>query len=124
MSDLESHPYSSRPEGDPVLAAIEAGVRAAQADGCRSKDYLTADHVALVLDAHGMILPVGVSIGAVWRVDGANGWTFTDRAEADRWAQHPSAGDRVVPIEQAWRIQADGVDVTSTWKPADQKETT
>ena len=102
-----------------LLKAIEVGLEAAHEAGEHHKDYLTAEHVAAVLTAHGMILPPGITIGAVWRVRQDPGSRFTDRAEAERWARDGGVDGRHGDVEQAWRIQGDGVDVTTTWVRAD-----
>jgi hypothetical protein len=100
-----------------LLKAIQVGLTNAALAGHDSTTHI-ADHVGAVLDAYGLVLPAGVTIGAVWRVRQDPGYRFTDRGEAERWARDGGQDGRHGDVEQAWRIQADGVDVTTTWKAA------
>lgn len=109
---------TSRPEDDALLKAIRVGLE--NAGGREGLDPI-AGHVAAVLHEYGMVLPVGVTIGAVFEVfrDGdRDGYEFTDRREADRQARYGGQDGTPGEVRTAWRIQADGVDVTTTWKAA------
>lgn len=118
MADFPPVTRSTRGGDDPLLKAIRAGLGAAHDAGEHYKDDLTADHIAVVLDAHGMVLPVGVTIGLVYRVlfrSEPDGYQFTERRQAVHHAQFGGVCGRCGTVEQAWRVQADGVDVTTTW---------
>jgi hypothetical protein len=74
------------------------------------------------LTAHGLLLPPGVTIGAVYRVvrhGMDDGYLFTDRREAKDWARDGGQDGTAGEVHTAWRIRADGVDVTTTWGRAD-----
>lgn len=105
---------SSTSGHDPLLTAIKVGLANAGSDAGTA---VTADHVAEVLHEYGLILPVGVTIGAVWRVRQDPGYRFPTRADADAWARDGGVDGRHGDVEQAWRIQADGVDAVTTWRP-------
>lgn len=101
---------------DALLKAINVGLAEAVNGGGRN-----AEHVAASLREHGMILPVGISVGAIYEVfrDGdRDGYEFTDRREAERQALYGGQDDTPGEVRTAWRIQADGVDTTTTWKRA------
>lgn len=94
-------------------------------DGCDPApcpDHVTTAGTALkFLASGGAILPVGVSIGAVYRVTrggDCDGYRFTDQRDADRQAWYGGQSGTPGVVETAWRVQADGVDVTSAWQPA------
>lgn len=96
-------------------------------DGCSDPapclDHITAASSALkFLANHSAILPPGITIGAVYRVTrrgSPDGYQFTDRREAVDHARFGGTDGRVGAVETAWRIRADGVDVTSMWGRTD-----
>lgn len=113
---------TSRHEDPALLKAVQVGLAKARRDGEHYQDRLCAEHVAAALTDYGLILPVGVTIGAVYGVFrggvGDDGYQFTDLAEARRWARDGGTDGRSGEVRTAWRIQADGVDVITTWKRA------
>lgn len=82
-----------------------------------------ADAVAATafLGEAGVVLPPGITIGAVWRVlhggDDA-GFLFEDQASAEHEARYGGQDGRPGQVEQAWRIRADGSDIRTAWRPA------
>ena len=101
-----------------LLKAIQVGLANARHAGHRD-DQQVADHVAAVINEYGAILPPGITIGAVYEVfrDGdRDGYEFTDRREADHQARFGGQDGRCGEVRTAWHIQADGVDVLTTWK--------
>jgi hypothetical protein len=99
-----------------LLKAIIAGL---EATGPGSDTQADAESVAAVLTDHGMILPPGITINAVYEVfrDGMrDGYEFTDRREAEHHARFGGCAGRCGEVRSAWRIRADGVDATTTWR--------
>jgi hypothetical protein len=101
---------------DALLKAIQVGLSSTGPGSDVDED---AAAVAAVLVDHGMVLPVGVTIDAVYEVfrDGdRDGYEFTDRREAQRQARYGGQDGTPGEVRAAWRIQADGVDVITTWR--------
>lgn len=71
-----------------------------------------AETLLAVLAEHGMILPPGVQINAVWRVAE---YTVDDHAAARRLADRHAVHGVPAPMERAWRVRADGLDVITGW---------
>ena len=95
-----------------LLKAIEVGLTSTGPGADVVEDSAA---VAAVLTEHGMVLPAGIRIGAVYRVRQDPGYSCTDRGEAERWARDGGTSGQHGDVETAWRIQADGVDATTTW---------
>lgn len=69
----------------------------------------------------GIVLPPGITIGAVWRVlhgDADAGYLFGDQASAEHEARCGGQSGRPGQVERAWRIKADGSDIRTSWRPA------
>ncbi len=104
-----------------LLKAIRVGLANAHEAGV-SDDHRCAVLIAEVLDAYGLVLPPGVTIGAVYEVFRGgmrDGYEFTNRREAEHQALFGGQDGRCGEVRTAWRIRADGVDVVSTWRPLD-----
>ncbi len=104
-----------------LLTAIRVGLANAREAGV-SDDHRCAVLVAEVLDAYGLVLPPGVTIGAVYEVFRGgmrDGYEFTNRRDAERQARDGGQCGTPGEVRTAWRIRADGVNVTSTWRPLD-----
>lgn len=95
---------------DALLKAINVGLETAGPD--------VAASVAAVLHEHGMVLPPGITISAVYRVvrhGGPDGEQFTDCAEAERWARDGGTDGRPGRVEMAWQVRSGSVDVVTGW---------
>lgn len=89
-------------------------------------NHQTAAGVALrFLGNAGVVLPPGITIGAVWRVvrgGDDDGYVFAHRPDAEHQARYGGQTGEPDRVEQAWRVRADGFDQRTPWVPDGQPE--